>query len=633
MLFGKAALRPGKKWIIGAIAAVFLLPLSGSLLLLVLLSNGHGAGFVARSASQWLRRDIQFARLDMRLSSGRYDVRIHDLVIDNPRWIPSGNLAEARQLTLRFGGISRLLSLRPDEIEIDHLSLHLIRFAPGRNNWAMSSGKVGPAFAPLRPVSRFRVTGGTIDFRDFNRDLFLRGRFTHDSVLHPAFALDATGVLKKGPITVRGIGGALNADAVGRPYPFTLDLKDGATFIHATGTSGDAFNLTSYALDVHARGPNLADIGYLFNLITPNTAPFHATVHASSDGAHLAFDKLDLHADGSHVTGRIWSDHSGPRREIRATFDAPVLTRSDISALLAPIPARSIAATRSGAVPAGPRSPWILTDTPISLRRMRGADFDFTIHIGRLTGYPLPLTNIRTRTDLDRGLLDFPAFRADLYGGELTGSASVDASVDRPQFRVRGSLARLDLSRATAMPQAGQLSGSLDLAGTGASLHQAAANARGKVSVRLDHATLPDRAAWMLGGDLLRAALSGKRGVTALECMTADLVGRNGRLELRNFGLTTRLGTASATGYADLGTESLQMILQGTPARRRLFQVAAPVQIAGPWLSPTITPLPGRKAQALGLHGTLGVVLTPLAGLLPIGKGIKAEDQPKCKGN
>jgi hypothetical protein len=63
-------------------------------------------------------------------------------------------------------------------------------------------------------------------------------------------------------------------------------------------------------------------------------------------------------------------------------------------------------------------------------------------------------------------------------------------------------------------------------------------------------------------------------------------------------------------------------LLQGRPRHHRIFQVAAPVQLAGPWLKPAVTVLPGRKAQALGLHGKVGVLLTPLAGLLPIKESV-----------
>jgi uncharacterized protein involved in outer membrane biogenesis len=588
---------------------------------LALADAGYCDRMVERVASLRLKRDVRFAHLHLRLLSRHPEVRIEDLRIASPASLPHDDLADIGLLQIRLS-LPKLLIGRLDvrQIRADRVVLHLLRLGPGRNNWSMGKGKGGPAFEPLRDVGTFDITRGSIDFRDLARDLHVQGPFSHRSGARSAFLFTGAGTLKGGAIQVRTLGGPLNGDAVGRPYPFAATLRDGATLVRARGTSGDAFDLSSYALHVAAQGPNLADIGYLFNLITPNSGPFRATTRAFSDGRHRRFDDLDAYVGTSHITGRIWSDHGGPRREVRAIFDAPVLTRQEIDGMLSPVPPRNLARSVSGAVVPGPPNRWILADSPISLRRMRGADFDFTIHVARLDGYPLPLTDIHTRTDLDHGLLKFPFFDARLFGGRVTGSGRIDATVGLPSITVRGAIDGMQLAQAQKMAATGSLGARLDLTGSGQSLHEAAAQAHGTLALRIDRATLPRRAAWLLGGDLLRAALSGKSRMTTLDCMSARFAGRNGLLETSRLALETPLGTAAGSGQIDLGNETLALTLLGHPDRKRLFQVPAPVRIAGPWLRPAVTILPGHDARALGLRGTLGLALTPIVSLLPLGK-------------
>ncbi|WP_404710131.1 AsmA family protein [Sphingomonas sp. MMS24-J13] len=605
------------------VASLLLLLLVLLLTTLALIDRGYLDGPIARTASFKLGRTIRFRTLRTHLLAREPDVRIEGLTIGNPAWLPQGNLAEVGAFTVHLRFWPMLLG-RADvtALTIDRPMLRLVRFGPRRNNWSMGHGGDGPAFAPLRGVGIVSITNGRIAFHDYARQLIVEGSFAQATTGQLPFTMAGSGMLKGGPIRFRAAGGQIHGKVVGQPYPFVLDLIDGKTILRAEGTSGDAFDLRTYALAVSAHGPNLADIGYLFNLITPNSAPYTLTTRAFSDGAHLRFDALDAHMGASHIKGRIWSNHSTARRQLQAEFDAPVLARQDIDAMLSSVPPRNVASMQSGAVRPGLPSKYILSDVPISLRRLRGADFDFKVHIGTLTGYALPLTDIFTRIDLDHGLLDFPFFNARLYSGKVAGSGRFDGTRARPVLGARLDLvgARLAEIGQPVSPPPGRLDMRIQLTGTGNSLHEAASTATGSLALNVTGAVVPKKAAWILGGDLLRAALGGSGKDLPLSCAKADFKGKDGVLQVQRLALGTSLGTASGTGSIDLGTEQIALVVQGQPAKRRLFQVAAPVKIAGPWLKPVITVLPGHDARKLGLKGKAGLLLTPLAGLLPLGK-------------
>lgn len=590
------------------LGGLLLLLFALALATLALVDRGWLDGPIARTASFKLGRTVRFRHLQTHLLTHDPEVRIEGLTIGNPDWISQDNLAEIGALTVHLRFWPMLVGrAQVTALTLDGPVLHLVRLGPRRNNWKMGhGGGGGPAFAPLRGVGAFSIADGRITFSDYGRHLFVAGRFAQVPDGSLPFTMTGSGTLKGGPISFHARGGPLHGKAVGKPYPFMVDLIDGLTVLHARGTSGDAFDLRKYALNVSAHGPNLADIGYIFSLITPNSAPYRLTTQASSDGVHLRFDALDAHMGASRIKGRIWSDHSTARREVRGDFVAPILARQDINAMLASVPARNVASTQSGAVQPGPRSRWLLSDAPISLRRLRGADFDFRIHVGTLTGYALPLSNIATRIDLDHGLLDFPYFNARLYSGKVAGSGGIDGTQATPALRARIALtgARLaEIGQAAPSPTPGRLDLRFDLAGVGDSLHAAASTATGSLALSVAGASVPKKAAWILGGDLLRAALGGGHSDMPQRCASAEFKGKGGVLRLQVLAIGTDLGTASGTGSIDLGTERVALIVQGQPSRRRLFQIAAPVRIEGPWTKPVIKVLVGHDARKLGLTG------------------------------
>ena len=595
--------------------------LLGALLVMLLAMAMADRGWLDRPIERWvsraLGRDVRFDMIHTDLLSSTPRVRIDGLRIGNPAWLGGGAVAQIRSLTveLRFSALLRG-SFEMTGLAVDRPVLHLVRMGPNRNNWSLSSRPhPGPAFAPLATVRTLVVTNGILQFRDYARHLAVRGPF--DVSAGPtAFHFSGTGVLRDGAIQVMAAGGPLHGASVGRAYPFAARIVDGATVLVARGTSIQPFDLSQYHLAISSRGPNLADLGYLFNLVTPNSAPYRLDTAASSDGRHLRFDTLRITTGSSAVSGSIRSDHTTPRRDIFALFHASRLDRADIDAMLMPIPSRALARIRSGAVGALAPGRWLLSDAPFGLQRIRATDLDFRIVADVITGYPVPLGRVRTRIDLDHGLLDVPSFRADIYGGEATGRMRVDARADTPQLSASGRLAGM---RMTAIGGTGTADLHFDLSGHGNSLHRAATTAKGSIAGTIRGATLPKSAGWIVGGDLVRAAVTTiGGGVVPLTCAAGDFAGQEGRMTARMLSLATPMGFATGQGYLDLGGEQLDIVITGTPSHRRMFQVAVPVRVSGPWFHPVVTTLPGRKAKALGLDGKLGVLLTPLAGLLPI---------------
>ncbi|MDH7639365.1 AsmA family protein [Sphingomonas oryzagri] len=619
-----------QKRILLAAAAILLSTALALVGLLALADSGAFDRLIMRWASHRLHRPVQMRSLRLDLLSFDPTITIHGIVIGNPAWLHGGHLAEARMIIAHVELLPLFKGkIRPTDLAVSGLSLHLIRVAPGRNNWTMSEHpRPGPAFAPLADVARFLVEPAKIDIQDLGRSLRLTGIFRHDASGARPFALEATGTLKGYGVSLQTSGGQLNAAAVGPPWPFTAKLVDGRMQVTAQGVSAQPFDLSRFNLGMSASGPNLADLGYLFNLATPNSRQFAVRARAQTDGRHFKFSNIVGRVGDTDVAGWIRSDHGSDRKRIVAAFASRQLTRQDIDALLATVPPRALARARSGEIEAAVASPWIFSDVPFGLDRLRANDFDLSVSAHEVQGYSLPLQDVRTHLIGAEGILTIERFTGRLYSGALIANGALDARVAVPKLRLQGRLdgtVLRDFARASSQPAEARLSGRADIEGAGLSLHRILGAASGSIAIQITGAAVPRRAAWILGGDLLRALgnVGGKtQGETIpVSCSAMEMKSEGeGRFGATGLAVSTPLGTALGTGHLDLGTERVSIILQGQPRTSRLMQVATPVKIEGPMQSPTVALLPGRKARALGLKGMFGVALTPIAGLLPIDK-------------
>lgn len=589
------------------------------------------AGLLDRPIQRWashrLRRTVTFKKLSMQLLSRHPRVDLEGLSISNPTWMRGGSVADVARLSATFRPSAMLIgSLEPSVIAVDGLSLHLVRVNPNRNNWTFGKPRNGQrAFGFLRSVRRLTVTAGGVDWIDLPRRLRFRASVLHEGGGEMPLRFEGQGELDGVPLGLAARGGPLYGISVDKPYPFVARMIDGATVVDAAGTSGDAFDLTRFRLAINAHGPNLADLGYLFNLRAPNSPPFRLATTAEGDGTRFTFNPLQVRLGGSDVRGWMRSNHTSQRHRATAELWSASWTKEDVRAVLAPIPPRTAARSRSGALPRDRRSRWILPDTAFPIENLRGIDLRARVHVRGVRGYPLPLDHLDAAIDLDNGKLTYSSVRAEIYGGKLAGSATLDVHRPTPVLTVAGAIDGLQLGRIPSRPGtrlSGELAITARLSGAGRSVHEAASNASGTMTVGIRQGAVPPAAAFMLGGDTLKAirSMGDVRRPIGLDCLSARFSAARGRLVTHSLAIKTGAGDTLGRGMVNLGQESIRFTLFGRPTHPRPFQLAMPILIEGPVTHPKASVLPAPNATKLGLKGKLGVALSPLAALLPLGK-------------
>jgi len=97
----------------------------------------------------------------------------------------------------------------------------------------------------------------------------------------------------------------------------------------------------------------------------------------------------------------------------------------------------------------------------------------------------------------------------------------------------------------------------------------------------------------------------------------ADFRARDGVLTAGTFVVDTDVVTADGRGQIDLGSEALDLTLQGHPKKLRILHLNAPVTVGGHLDGPKFGVKPGAAPLQAAGAAALGVALGPVAAILP----------------
>jgi uncharacterized protein involved in outer membrane biogenesis len=238
----------------------------------------------------------------------------------------------------------------------------------------------------------------------------------------------------------------------------------------------------------------------------------------------------------------------------------------------------------------------------------------------------LPLRGAHLHLTLDHGLLTLEPLEFDLPQGRFTSSISLDGRGSTPVTSVDARLSNVALQnfapadKGGAAPIEGSLAARIKLTGRGDSVHRAAADANGAVTVVIPHGRIRHAFAELLGvnaGKGLGLLLSKNKDQSEIRCGVAAFDVVNGELTARQILLDTDVVRVKGEGGANLGSETLDLVLKGDTKRFRLTHVFLPITIGGHFRSPVLGVQPAPAIVQGGVAIALGVALTPLAAILP----------------
>jgi uncharacterized protein involved in outer membrane biogenesis len=598
-------------WIGVAVGAL----LVAAILTLYFLDWNTMRGPIGRYLSRHFDREVRIdGDLKVSLFTLQPRIDVNGLYVGNPSWLktPQGAVLDHGHVEFRLLPLLFRWSLVVPVVTLDRPDVLVVRDETGRTNWdRIRSGNTGWKLPPIR---RFQVADGHLQVEDAVRKLHFAGTVNSSEQAgggerRAAFALTGKGTLNGNVFTADVQGGPLLNVDEGRPYDFTADIHAGATHVTADGAIDHPFHLDRLGARLTLSGPSLADLYYLTGLALPRTPAYRLRGTLRRDGAQYRFTGI------SGVLGN--SDLSGDLA-INVSRDIPLLTGGLASRQLS---LDDLGALFGGGKAAPAASVFLLPDVKLHTEKLRQMNAELDYSALAVASRDFPLRGFGTHVSLEGAVLDLKPLAFQFPQGKLSGELKIDARKQTPLTSVDARFTDIHIEsfiKNSDKPLSGVLEARAKLSGQGRSVHEAASNAGGQVTIAIPGGGMRHSLAEWLGVDVLDAiglSLSGDQSNTRLRCAVAGFDAKNGILTTQQFVLDTDPVRIDGAGHVDLHDESLALTIQGHPKNFQLFRVKVPVEISGKLASPAIRIDPKPALVQGGIGAGLGAI-NPFAAIL-----------------
>lgn len=591
-------------------------------------------GPIGRIASERLDREVEIqGDLDVDILRWTPEVHVEGLRVGGPDWADGRDTADIESLD--FG--VRLLPLFAGRIEMPSIEairpqVVLIEDAEGNQSWDFSRG--GPDTGEgmnLPAMQRILIEGGQLTYENARRRISLNATVdateTQAEGEEGGFRLTGDGTLNGNAISLSAEGGPLLYVRRNEPYAFEARLEGAGTLVTADGQVTRPFDLGQVTASITAQGQDLADAYYVTTVPFPNTPPYRLSGRLTRDDETWRFEDFDGVVGDSDLHGDIVVSKPGDRRLVEATLRSDSLDLDDLLALTGAPPDTTETSSAQQDAVAGELAAQgrLLPDATLEAERLRGIDARVDFRANSVRRNELAVTAVSLGVDLDEGVLNLDPIAFDFASGRLSASARIDATNDIPYSRLDARLTGYPIQTVVppiqgSIPVSGAIAARVRLEGSGNSIHRFADNSTGAISVVMPQGEMRQAFAELLGinvGAGLRQLLSGDQSPTPIRCAVADFGVSNGTATARTLVIDTGVVLVNGSGSINLGSERLNLRLDGETKEPRLLRVWSPITINGPVRRPGLGVDGGEVAAQVGLAGLLGALVSPIAAILP----------------
>ncbi|WP_411286557.1 AsmA family protein [Phenylobacterium sp.] len=591
-------------------------------------------GPMGRLASARMHREVTISGdLKVDIFSWQPSATIDGVRIANPAWRGAEPMANIERIAVRirlvplFRGQTDLRLLR-----FDRPNINLYRDAQGRANWDFSDGRKSE---PLRlpPIRSFIINEGKLTYNDVKRGLTFSGSINASERLgaeNEGFRMVGAGSLNREAFTLRVTGGPLLNIERDKPYPFDADIRAGDTYVTARGAIPKPFDMGQFYMNLTARGPDLASLYGLTGVALPNTPPYSLNGRLTRDQQLYKITGLNGRVGDSDLAGELSVNNSDARPMLKADLRSKSLDFDDLGAIFGGAPATGPGETKNAGQVVMARQmaaqQRLFPDTTLAVDRIRAIDADVTYKALTIRDAPIRLRAAQVRVRLDNGMLRANPLKLDLPQGHIAGFVNLDARKATPvtSLDLRLTNARIEqLIPVTAgglVPLTGALTGRAQLTGAGNSVHKAFANADGEVLVVVPGGEIREAFAELLGINVVKGLgllLSKNEDKVPVHCAVAHFQANDGVLNARHIVFDTGPVLGKGSGTVNLNTERMSFRIDGKAKKFRLVRLLSPVTITGPIRSPKFGVEAGKVVAQGGVAVALGVLINPLAAIIP----------------
>ena len=249
---------------------------------------------------------------------------------------------------------------------------------------------------------------------------------------------------------------------------------------------------------------------------------------------------------------------------------------------------------------------------------LRALDLDLTVDFDEIEGAIIRIDKATAHVKLQDGKLQITPFRLDFVGGQTNGRLDVDSTLAVPSIAFKARIRDLNLGGVFAdlkadVPIDGELDLAIDLAGQGMSPRAIAnsldgtvdlAISRGKILLGIFNLTAVDLFSWMMSKEA-------RQGYSEINCLIVRFELTDGIAKAKGFLLDTPKVLVAGTGEINLQNETIDLVFDPEPKRRRIAQFTTPFAVRGPLSQPVVdVNMTAVAARALG-----DIVFSPINAL------------------
>jgi hypothetical protein len=567
-------------------------------------------------------------------------LRLNKVRVANTEWGSQPDMISAERIDVSI----KLLDLLRGRVTLPEVRLIkpevlLEKRADGTPNWRFGENPAAAtAVEATTPEDRHEfpiirhlvIDDGTLDYRDPAENIEISSKV--NTAIGTGGGAEQTLLRGNGrfagkPFTLDMKAGALLAlRESDKPYPVSVNASVGETKLTIGGTLQDPLKLAGPDLKMDLRGQNLAELFPIFGIPIPPT-PFYAlSGQLTRKGDVWSFKDFAGRVGDSDLSGDFAVDIGGERPFARATLVSKKLDYRDLAGFIGASPEGEEEEVDDGRV---------LPNQPVNLEQLRAVDMEVSFTGQEILAPGLPLEALEAKLKLDNGRLELDPLRFGVADGTVAGRVVLNGRQDVPSVGADLRIAKVNLQKffegsELAEDMGGTLGGRVDLTGEGNTFGEILGSSDGSLAIVMGGGRFSNLLLEFAGIDVAEALgfmLTEDQSV-ATRCIVGDFDVDDGLMHTKTMVIDTTDTNIAVEGAVSLKQETLDLTLEAHPKDPSLLAARSPVRVTGVFDDPQFGvdagPLVARGAAA----AVLGVVLTPLAALLPMIELGLGEDSP-----
>lgn len=536
-------------------------------------------------------------------------IRAERVSFSNPGWAKEKYLftADAAELTISVLPLVAGRVVLP-EVHLVRPVVDLEQDSQGRKNWILKD-EPRPDQPSRIQIHRLTLDHGTLAYDDAVLDISLRAELSTDAT---GVAFTTTGKYNGLALAASGHGGPVLAirDNDEEPYPLKAEAKIGSTAAKVDGKITGLVGLTGVDTTIQLSGKSMDELYKVLGVAFPSTPPYNTSGHLIRRDQLTRYENFTGTVGESDLAGTLQVDTSGKRPFMQGDLTSKVLNLADLGPAVG---------TREK------KTEKVLPDAPFETSHWRSVDADVKLRAGTIERpEQLPLEHLATRIRMQDAVLTLDPLEFGLAGGKLTGVIKLDGRKETIQAEAKIKAQKLQFAKLfptieVAKASVGDLSGAIELTGTGNSVARMLGSSNGKIGLFMDDGSVSELLMKMVAIDLwgiTRVKLAGDKQVK-IRCVVGDYGVKDGVADANALVFDTEVVNIGGSGQIDLKNEQLNLTLFPEPKDGSVASLRTPLYIRGAFSKPKVS-VDMKRIVAKGAGAAVLAILNPLLVVLPL---------------